>query len=310
MTKVKMILDCDTGHDDAIALMVASKHPDIELLGVTVVNGNAPLENTLPNTLHVCQHLGLDVKVYGGMDRPLVRDRFNANDVHGKSGLDGPVFDELTKEAESTHAVLYLIDTLMNSDGDIVLVPVGPLTNIAMAMRLEPRICSKIAKISLMGGAYGVGNSTPAAEFNIYADPEAADIVFKSGVPIVMMGLDITNTALATPAIIERMKSIGNKAGQLFADIMSFTLVSQKITNNLEAGPVHDVLAVMHLVAPEIFVMREMNVRVDISHGISYGRTVADFNHNSGLKPNALVGISLDLEKFWDLVESVLRLHN
>ncbi|MCF0111739.1 MAG: nucleoside hydrolase, partial [Erysipelotrichaceae bacterium] len=140
MEKIKMILDCDTGHDDAIALMLASKHPDIELLGITTVSGNAPLPNTLRNTLNVCQHLGLDVPVYAGMDRPLVRERFNAANVHGKSGLDGPVFGPLVKKPEETHAVQYLIDTFLNSDGDITLVPVGPLTNVAMALRLQPKI--------------------------------------------------------------------------------------------------------------------------------------------------------------------------
>ena len=143
-----MILDCDTGHDDAIALMVAARHPQIELLGVTVVAGNQVLEKTLPNTLNVCQHLNINVPVYGGMDRPMVRDQVTAGDVHGKSGLDGPVFDVLTRKAEKKHAVNFIIDTLMESDGDITLVPVGPLTNIAMAMRLQPAIVRKIKRIA------------------------------------------------------------------------------------------------------------------------------------------------------------------
>lgn len=310
MEKIKIIFDCDTGHDDAIALMVASKHPDIELLGVTTVNGNAPAENTLINTLNVCQHLDLEIPVYGGMDRPIVRDRYNATNVHGKSGLDGPVFPPLVYKPQKQHAVQYLIDTLMNSDGDITLVPVGPLTNVAMAMRLEPAICGKIKQISLMGGAFGVGNTTPAAEFNIFADPEAAKIVFDSGVPIIMMGLDITNTALADMSIIHRMEALGNKAGKLFGDIMRFTFESQKKANNLEAGPVHDVLAVTYLVRPDLFTMKPMNVEVDINHGLCYGRTVADFNNNTGKPANALVGISLDVEKFWDFVESIIKLHN
>jgi ribosylpyrimidine nucleosidase len=294
MDKTKMILDCDTGHDDAIALMVAYAHPALDLLGVTVVAGNQTLDKTLPNTLHVCQHLDLNVPVYGGCDRPMVRDQIVAGDVHGKSGLDGPVFAELTRTPEKKHAVQFLIDTLMNSDGDITLVPTGPLTNIAMAMRLEPRITKKIRRISLMGGAVNLGNTTPAAEFNIYADPEAAHVVFTSGVPIVMMGLDVTNQALATPEIIARMNAIGNKAGRLFADIMSFTLKSQQV-NGLAAGPVHDVLAVTYLVAPEIFQMKEMYVELELNHGPSYGRTVCDFNNRFGRQPNALVGLGLDL---------------
>ena len=227
--KRKMILDCDTGHDDAIALMVASKHPNIDLLGVTVVAGNQTLPKTLKNTLNVCDHLGLDVPVYAGMSLPLVRKQYVADDVHGESGLDGPVFGPCNKKAEDKHAVLYLIETLMNSDGDITLVPVGPLTNIAMAIRLEPRIVDKIQEIVLMGGAINLGNATPAAEFNIYADPEAAQIVFSSGVKITMMGLDLTNTVLANMQIIERMEALGNKAGKLFGDIMRFTFKSQAL---------------------------------------------------------------------------------
>lgn len=306
MEKTKMILDCDTGHDDAIALMVAYAHPALDLLGVTVVAGNQTLEKTLPNTLHVCQHLDLQVPVYGGCDRPLVRDQIIAGDVHGKSGLDGPVFEQLTRTAEAKHAVQFLIDTLMNSDGDICLVPTGPLTNIAMALRMEPQIAKKIRRISLMGGAVNVGNTTPAAEFNIYADPEAAHVVFTSGVPVVMMGLDVTNQALATPEIIARMNAIGNKAGKLFADIMSFTLKSQQV-NGLAAGPVHDVLAVVYLVAPEIFRMQPMYVELELNHGPSYGRTVCDINNRLGHPPNALVGLGLDLVRFWDLVEDCLR---
>ncbi|MDO4197564.1 MAG: ribosylpyrimidine nucleosidase [Erysipelotrichaceae bacterium] len=307
MGKVKMILDCDTGHDDAIALMLAASHPDIDLLGVTVVAGNQILERTLNNTLNVCDHLGLDVPVYRGMPLPLVREQFTAGNVHGESGLDGPVFGPRTKEAEKESAVSYIIKTLMKSDGDITLVPVGPLTNIAVAMRMEPNIIPKIKSICMMGGAYGTGNMTPSAEFNIYADPEAAYVVFNSGVPITMMGLDLTNQALATMDIIERMEAIGNKAGKLFGDMMRFTLISQKECFDLDAGPVHDVTAVAYLVAPEIFRMKSMFVEVDINRGPCYGRTVCDTIGNSGKTPNARVGIGLDLEKFWDLVEENLR---
>lgn len=306
MEKIKMILDCDTGHDDAIALMVAASHPNIDLLGVTVVAGNQTLDKTLPNTLNVCDHLGLDVKVYGGCDRPMVRDQVVAGDVHGTSGLDGPVFGPRTKQAETKHAVNYLIDTLMASDGDITLVPVGPLTNIAMAMRMEPRICKKIKQIVLMGGAYQLGNTTPAAEFNIFVDPEAAHVVFTSGVKLVMMPLDLTNTALATMPIIERMEKLGNKAGKLFSDIMRFTFKSQAC-NGLEAGPVHDVTAVVYLVAPELYKTKDMYCEIDLTHGPCYGRTVCDYNDRFHKKPNVTVGCSIKLDEFWDLVEDCLK---
>ncbi len=310
MEKIKMILDCDTGHDDAIALMLAAKHPDIDLLGVTCVAGNQTLDKTLRNTLNVCQHLDLDVPVYSGMFLPLVREQYTAGNVHGETGLDGPVFGPLHKEAEKENAVTFIIRTLMESDGDITLVPVGPLTNIAVAMRMEPRIIPKIKRIVMMGGAYGLGNMTPAAEFNIFADPEAAHVVFTSGADIVMMGLDLTNQALATMDIIERMEAIGNKAGKLFGDMMRFTFHSQNEMFGLQAGPVHDVTAVAYLVAPELFHMKPMFCEVDIYHGPSYGRTVCDADDVLKKTPNVLVGTGLELEAFWDLVEKVLRLHN
>ena len=309
MSKIKMILDCDTGHDDAIALMIAARHPDIELLGVTVVAGNQTLDKTLPNTLSVCQHLSIDVPVYGGMSLPLVRDQVVPADVHGKSGLDGPVFEPLTRRPERKHAVNFLIETFMKSDGDITLVPVGPLTNVAMAIRLYPKIVNKIQRIVLMGGSVGVGNWSPAAEFNIFADPEAAHIVFNSGVPITMMGLNLTNTALADINIIERMEAIGNKAGKLFGDIMRFTLNSQSVVG-MGAGPVHDVTAVTYLVAPEIYKTTDAYVEVDISHGPSYGRTICDLNNRWKKEPNATIGMSLDLPAFWDIVENTLRLYD
>lgn len=306
MEKQKLILDCDPGHDDAIAMMVAAKHPALDLLGITVVAGNQTLDKTLPNALHVCQQVGIDVPVYGGMPLPLAREQVVAANIHGKSGLDGPVFGPLTRKAEEKNAVLYLIETLLASQGDITLVPVGPLTNIAVAMRMEPRILPKIKKIVLMGGAYGIGNTTPAAEFNLYADPEAAHVVFTSGVPIVMMGLDLTNQTVCTPDVIARMEALGNRAGKLFGDIMRFTLETQRVHNGLAAGPVHDVTCVAYLVAPALFTMREMFTEIDVSHGPCYGRTVCDYIGNTGKAPNSLVGITLDLPKFWDLIAETL----
>lgn len=310
MMRQKIILDCDPGHDDAIALMVAARHPAIELLGVTVVAGNQTLEKTLPNALHLCQHLGLDVPVYAGMPRPLVREQVVAANIHGESGLDGPVFAPLTRQAEKTPAVRYLIDTLLASDGDIALVPVGPLTNIAVAIRSEPRILQKIQRIVLMGGAYGLGNTTPAAEFNIYADPEAAHVVFSSGVPIVMMGLDLTNQTACTMDVIERMEGFDNVGGRLFGDIMRFTWKTQHEAYGLDGGPVHDVTCVAYFIDPTIFTLKEMYVEVDRSGGPSYGRTVCDYFGTTGKPANCQVGITLDGGRFWDLVADCVARYN
>lgn len=309
MEKQKIILDCDPGHDDAIAMMMAARHPKIDLLGITIVAGNQTLDKTLVNGLNVCQHIGIETPVYAGMDRPMLRKQVVADMVHGETGLDGPVFATLVREAEKTHAVQYLIETLMASDGDIILVPVGPLSNIGMAMRLEPRIVGKIKEIVLMGGAYGLGNITSAAEFNIFADPEAAHVVFTSGVPIVMMGLDLTNQTVCTPDIIERMENIGNRAGKLFGDIMRFTLKTQNEVFGLEAGPVHDATCVAYLIDPEIFTLQEMYTAVDITGGPSYGRTVCDYFGNSKMPVNSKVGITLNRDHFWNLVEQCVSMY-
>lgn len=310
MEKIKIILDCDPGHDDAIAILLAANHPAIDLLAITTVAGNQTLDKVTDNALHVCEYLGINIPVYRGMSRPLVREQVVAKNIHGETGLDGPVFEPLKTKIQEQHAVNYIIDALLASDGDITLVPVGPLTNIAMAMRLEPRIIPKIKQIVLMGGAYGTGNFTPSAEFNIFVDPEAADIVFRSGVKLTMMGLDLTNQTVCTPDVIERMESIGNKAGKLFADIMRFTLKTQKLAYGLEGGPVHDVTCVAYLIAPELFVTQDMNVVIDINRGPCYGRTVCDILDCLKQPKNCTVGITLDLPKFWDLVAEAVTRYN
>ena len=308
MEKTKIIIDCDPGHDDAIAILLAGRHPAIDLLALTTVAGNQTLAKTTVNALHVCEHLGLNIPIYAGMPLPLVREQVVAANVHGESGLDGPVFGPLQTQAQPQHAVNYLIETLLASAGDITLVPVGPLTNIATAMRMEPRILPKIRQIVLMGGAYGTGNFTPSAEFNIFADPEAASIVFSSGVKLTMMGLDVTNQTICTPDIIERMEAMGNKAAGLFGDLMRFTLQTQKLAFGLEAGPVHDVTCIAYLVAPELFTTQDMYVEVDINRGPCYGRTVCDTINCLQEPANCTVGTGVDLPRFWDLIaEAVAR---
>ncbi|EFA8239181.1 ribosylpyrimidine nucleosidase [Escherichia coli] len=281
MEKRKIILDCDPGHDDAIAIMMAAKHPAIDLLGITIVAGNQTLDKTLINGLNVCQKLEINVPVYAGMPQPIMRQQIVADNIHGDTGLDGPVFEPLTRQAESTHAVKYIIDTLMASDGDITLVPVGPLSNIAVAMRMQPAILPKIREIVLMGGAYGTGNFTPSAEFNIFADPEAARVVFTSGVPLVMMGLDLTNQTVCTPDVIARMERAG--------------------------GPVHDATCIGYLINPDGIKTQEMYVEVDVNSGPCYGRTVCDELGVLGKPANTKVGITIDTDWFWGLVEECVR---
>ena len=310
MEKRKIILDCDPGHDDAIAIMMAAKHPAIDLLGITVVAGNQILEKNLINTLNLCQKLGIDAPVYSGMKRPIMREQIIAANIHGDTGLDGPVFGPLHLKAQPEHAVKFIIDTLMESDGDITLVPVGPLSNIAVAMRMEPAIVPKIREIVLMGGAYGTGNTTPSAEFNIYADPEAARVVFTSGVPIVMMGLDLTNQTACTQDVIHRMESVDNEAGKLFADIMNFTFKTQSEAYGLAGGPVHDATCIGYLIDPGCITTKDMYVVVDVNEGPCYGRTVCDELGVTKKAPNVRVGTGIDTDRFWDLVEECIRMYD
>lgn len=309
MKKRKIILDCDPGHDDAIAIMLAARHPAIDLLGITIVAGNQTLNKTLVNGLNVCQKLDINVPIHAGMPKPIMREQIVADNIHGESGLDGPKFSPLVRKAESKHAIQYIIDTLMNSDGDITLVPVGPLTNIAVAMRMQPAILPKIREIVLMGGAYGTGNFTPSAEFNIYADPEAARVVFTSGVPLVMMGLDLTNQTTCTADVISRMKKVGGPAGELFSDIMSFTLKTQYENYGLAGGPVHDATCIGYLINPDAFKMQDMYVEIDVNNGPCYGRTVCDELGVTGKQPNTKVGMTIDTKWFWDLVEACVRMY-
>ena len=310
MQKEKIILDCDPGHDDAVAIMLAAINPKIELLGITVVAGNQKLEKTVNNALKVCNHLNLNVPVYSGMSRPMIREQLIADDIHGETGLDGPKFEELKIKAENKHAVNFIIDTLMNSDEKITLVPTGPLTNIGMAIRFEPKIIEKINRIVLMGGSYQLGNMTPAAEFNILADPDAAHIVFSSGVKLVMMGLDLTRQASATKEVVEKIKSLNNKASKLFVDLMEFFAVSQKNVFGWTAPPVHDPTTIAYIIDPECIEVKPMFCEIELWSERSYGRTLCDYFGILKKKPNVDVAVKLDFDRFWNLVYENLKLYN
>ena len=310
MQKEKIILDCDPGHDDAVAIMLAAINPKIELLGITVVAGNQKLEKTVNNALKVCNHLNLDVPVFSGMSRPMIREQLIADDIHGETGLDGPKFEELKIKAEDKHAVNFIIDTLMNSDEKITLVPTGPLTNIGMAIRFEPRIIEKINRIVLMGGSYQLGNMTPAAEFNILADPDAAHIVFSSGVKVVMMGLDLTRQASATKEVVEKIKSLNNKASKLFVDLMEFFAASQKNVFGWSAPPVHDPTTIAYIIDPECIEVKPMFCEIELWSEKSYGRTLCDYFGILKKEPNVDVAVKLDFDKFWNLVYENLKLYD
>ncbi len=308
MDKRKIILDCDPGHDDAIAIMLAAKSDVLELLGISVAAGNQTVEKTVKNALNVCQYLDLDIPVYQGCKQPMIREKqMVARDIHGESGMDGPVFAPLTRTAEKKHGVQFIIDTLLESEGDITVVTTGPMTNLAMAMRLCPEIISKIKEVVLMGGSYQLGNVTPAAEFNIIVDADAAHVVFTSGCKITMVGLDVTRKVLCFPEIVERMGRQDNAAAKLFVDLMRFFNKSQKEVYGWEGGPLHDPVTIAYLIDPSVLTVKEMYTEIDIRSEQSYGRTNCDFFHYSGKKANSSVAVDIDVEKFWDIIENGIR---
>jgi inosine-uridine nucleoside N-ribohydrolase len=303
----KIILDCDPGHDDAIAILLAARCPAVRLVAITTVAGNQTLEKTTLNARRVLTVAGItDVPVAAGCDRPLVRPQIVAEDIHGESGLDGPKFPEPTVPLDPRHAVDLIIELLLDSAGDITLVPVGPLTNIAMAMRREPDIIRKIKHISLMGGAVGLGNHTPAAEFNILADPEAARIVFESGVPITMCGLDLTHQALATEPVLERIRALGTPVAEMAVELLRFFAATYKERQGFDAPPVHDPCAVAWVAEPDIVETVPAHVDVETRGEFCCGRTVVDLYGVLGKPANALVGVKLDFDRFWDLVIDAL----
>jgi len=301
--KHKIILDCDPGHDDAIAILLAAHHPEIDLLAITTVAGNQSVEKTTRNALKVCSLANIrQVPIAMGMDRPLLRPARHAPDIHGESGMDGPHIPEPDIELDPRHAVDLLIELLLNSDGDITLVPTGPLTNIAAALRREPAIVPKIAAISLMGGAIGVGNVTPGAEFNIHTDPEAAEIVFGCGRPITMVPLEVTHQALATSEVTARLRAAQRSVATFAADLLVFFAGTYRNVFGFPAAPVHDPCAVAAVIDPSILRAHTMRVEIETTGIWTAGRTVCDVYGKFGKQPNARVGYALEVERFWDMV--------
>jgi inosine-uridine nucleoside N-ribohydrolase len=306
----KVILDVDTGTDDAVALMTAALSPELELVGATTVNGNTKVQNCTENTLRVFDYIGKSgIPVFEGMSQPMVRahaeQEVSAEGIHGDF-LDLP--PSRTKK-QAQHAVNWLIETYMQSDGDIILVPVGPLTNIAMAIRMEPRILEKIPEIVIMGGAHEHGNSTPSAEFNIWCDPEAAKIVVNCGRPIRMVPLDATHRALVSREDCVRLREIGTPAAIATALCTERRIAGydkSQPMHRLGAAPVHDALAVCAIIDPSVITTQFISVDVEAGPGLADGRTVCDFRHRS-LKPaNVHYATDADEPKFVRMLMEIL----
>jgi purine nucleosidase len=309
----KIIIDTDPGQDDAAAIMLALGSPDeLDVLGITAVAGNVPVALTSRNVRVVCELCGRrDVKVFAGADRPLVRQLVTAEHVHGKTGLDGPVVDEPTMPLQPQHAVDFIIETLLaEAPGTVTLCTLGALTNIALALNKAPEIAPRVRELVMMGGGFFEGgNITPAAEFNIYVDPDAAQIVFKSGIPIVMMPLDVTHRVLTTKARVERIRAIGSPAAVAMAEMLEFFERFDVEKYGSDGGPLHDPTVIAYLLRPDLFKGRDCNVEIETKSDLTVGMTVVDWWQVTGRKHNAKVMREIDDQGFFDLLtERLARL--
>ena len=304
--KHRIIIDTDPGQDDAVAILLALGSPDeIEVLGITAVAGNVPLSLTESNARRVCELAGRpDVKVFAGCDRPMGRPLVTAEHVHGETGLNGPTLPDPTMPLQDQHGVDFIIETLRNEPaGTVTLCPLGPLTNIATAFEKAPDVVAKVREIVLMGGAYfEVGNITPTAEFNIYVDPQAAKIVFGSGVPIVVMPLDVTHKALVTPERNERFRNVGNRVGVAVAEMTDFFERFDKEKYGSDGAPLHDPCVTAYLIKPELFKGRHINVEIETESELTMGMTVADWWRVSDREPNATFMRDIDADGFFALI--------
>ena len=308
----KIIIDTDPGQDDAVAILLALASPELELLGITCVAGNVPLPLTARNARIVCELAGrTEMRVFTGCDRPLKRTLVTAEHVHGKTGLDGADLPDPAMPLQSDHAVDFLINTLRQEPaGSVTLVPIGPLTNIATAMARAPDIVPRIGRIVLMGGAYfEVGNITPAAEFNIYVDPDAAEIVFRSGAPMTMVPLDVTHRALTTRPRVEAFRALPGRVGPAVAGWTDFFERFDMEKYGSEGAPLHDPCTIAWLLRPELFSGRDINVEIETEGRLTLGMTVADYWRVTDRAPNVTFLRDIDADGFFALLtERLARL--
>ncbi|MGW6392507.1 nucleoside hydrolase [Streptomyces sp. NPDC055103] len=322
---VPVILDCDPGHDDAFNILLAAAHPSVDLLAITTVAGNQSVEKTTLNARRVCEAAGIrGVPIAAGAAGPLHGRQQGApliaENIHGGSGLDGPSWEsgrsgpgagfghgEPTVPLDPRDALTLLRDTLTRHPAPVTLVPTGPLTNIATLLLAHPRLTERIERIVLMGGSVERGNTTPAAEFNILCDPEAADIVFGCGVPVTMFGLNATHQVRATPEVIGRLRALGTPLSGLCVELLTFFASTYREVYGFDAPPLHDPLTVAHLIDPSLVSLVRAAVRVELAGTWTRGATVVDLDGVTGLPPNAEVGMEVDAAGFWDLIVEAVR---
>lgn len=301
-----IIIDCDPGIDDAFLLAMAAASDEIEIVGVTTTYGNVGLDHTTNNALRVLDWLGNSAPVYAGVDRALLSRRVDAAAYHGASGLEAPQIGPPKRAREAEGAISFLTRTLLASAGRVTIIASGPMTNLAIALRLEPGIAEKIEQVVFMGGSTDYGNDSPAAEFNFLCDPHAAQIVLDSGVKTVMFGLNVTHQVVATPAEVTRLRSLGNESGTVFADMAEFFARLYTQRYGFVGSALHDPCTVAWLIDPDIFEMREMRVDIDTDSGISFGRSVHDIWGLNGRPHNSLVALNADSGRFFNLLRQLL----
>jgi inosine-uridine nucleoside N-ribohydrolase len=303
-SRPSVIVDCDPGHDDVFAMVVANHYAN--LLGITVVHGNAPLSRTLPNTLISCDVFGINAPVFAGAERPLIAPPRNAPHIHGESGLGGPELPPVTRTAEKTHAVEAIIELVRKHEGDGVwLMPLGPLTNIALALRMAPDLGKRIAGISLMGGGTLHGNRAPHAEFNIWADPEAASVVFNYGGPLKMVGLNTTHQVVITKEFVERVAALKTRKATFAAELLDFFSTTYGEQLGVYGGPLHDPCAVFAVTHPQLFDLRPKRVDIELYGEFTRGMTAVDERPIVASKkgdPNALVAYEPKSAEIFDLI--------
>jgi inosine-uridine nucleoside N-ribohydrolase len=293
-----ILIDCDPGHDDAIALLLALASPEVDVLGVSTVAGNQTLDKTTANAIRVLEFVGRsDIEVAAGADRPLVREQHVAANVHGETGLDGPDLPPARSDPVPIHAVEFLADKIRAASEPVTLLPIGPLTNVALLLALHPD--ARPERIVLMGGAIAEGNVTPAAEFNIWADPEAAARVFQSGIDVTMVGLDVTHKALFTQAHLGRLTG---RVGGMVAELLRFYNTFHQKIYSFDGSPIHDALAVAAVINPELVGTLKRNVEIDTESELCRGRTVVDVWRRTEREPNAHVGVEVDADGFLELL--------
>jgi purine nucleosidase len=298
-----LLIDCDPGVDDAIALLLAFGSPELQVRGIVTVGGNVPLVHTQTNARKICELAQVrDIPVYAGCDRPLLRSLTTAEYVHGATGLGQVSLPEPTIALQTQHGVDFIIETLLAAESPMQIATLGPLTNLAVAVAKSPEIVEKIAQVVMMGGATTHGNVTPSAEFNIYCDPHGAQIVLNSGVPIVMMGLDITHQAIATPERLAKIRQIGEPIGTLVAQLLEDYSHHDIQQYGFAGAPLHDPCVIAYLIDPSIFTLRPCFVAVELQSEASIGRTIVDWHHASGKPQNVQVVATIDSDRFYQLL--------